>query len=246
MSAIRHTWAFDDMFSTYALQGIAHARKGQYTREELKPLAKVNVTSLKEFDFFTYAKADGRKAVFADPVDYWLDYNDSILTLHFTLPLKTPVAARTMVSRPRSLRSDHLRRFRIRQGQTGHPGRCAAAMPALRRSSPPADGGRAVAAEPARRQPARSLRHLRRDVRQQDPGAVSMTFRHEEDNHPNEPRHPPDRRPARRIRTRRRLKGRGNQPVPAPRRPAQRVLKVPPAITEGSWTLRCAEWRTSH
>ncbi|MDQ2080233.1 DUF1007 family protein [Xanthobacteraceae bacterium Astr-EGSB] len=97
MFAIRHTWAFDDMFSTYALQGIAHARKGQYTREELKPLAKVNVTSLKEFDFFTYAKADGRKAVFADPVDYWLDYNDSILTLHFTLPLKTPVAAKTML-----------------------------------------------------------------------------------------------------------------------------------------------------
>jgi ABC-type uncharacterized transport system substrate-binding protein len=96
MSGIRHAWAFDDMFSAYALQGIAHARKGQYTREELAPLAKVNVTSLKEYDFFTYAKADGRKAVFADPVDYWLEYTDPVLTLHFTLPLKTPVAARRM------------------------------------------------------------------------------------------------------------------------------------------------------
>jgi ABC-type uncharacterized transport system substrate-binding protein len=97
MSGIRHSWAFDDMFSTYALQGIAHARKGKYTRAELDPLAKLNVTSLKEYDFFTYAKADGHKAVFADPVDYWLDYADSVLTLHFTLPLKTPTAAKTML-----------------------------------------------------------------------------------------------------------------------------------------------------
>ena len=31
---------------------------------------------------------------FSDPLpDYWLDYSDSILTLHFTLPFKTPVRA---------------------------------------------------------------------------------------------------------------------------------------------------------
>ncbi len=96
MTGIRHAWTFDDMFSAYALQGIRHAKKGQYTHEELSGLADVNVTSLKEYDYFTYAKADGKEAKFSDPVDYWLDYKDSVLTLHFTLPLKTPVAARTM------------------------------------------------------------------------------------------------------------------------------------------------------
>lgn len=94
MTGIRHAWTFDDMFSAYALQGIHHATKGQYTREELSSLADVNVTSLKENDYFTYAKADGKKATFSDPVDYWLEYKDSALTLHFTLPLKRPVAAK--------------------------------------------------------------------------------------------------------------------------------------------------------
>ncbi len=97
MTGIRHAWTFDDMFSAYALQGIQHAQKGQYTREELRDLAEVNVTSLKEYDYFTYAKADGKKAMFTDPVDYWLEYKDSALTLHFTLPLKQPVSAKAML-----------------------------------------------------------------------------------------------------------------------------------------------------
>jgi ABC-type uncharacterized transport system substrate-binding protein len=40
MTGVRHAWTFDDMFSAYALQGISRAKKGQYTREELAPLAQ--------------------------------------------------------------------------------------------------------------------------------------------------------------------------------------------------------------
>jgi ABC-type uncharacterized transport system substrate-binding protein len=96
MAGIRHAWTFDDMFSAYALQGIAHAKKGQYTREELASLAKTNVTSLKEYDYFTYARADGKKIKFSDPVDYWLEYRNAALTLHFTLPLKAAAQAKAM------------------------------------------------------------------------------------------------------------------------------------------------------
>ncbi len=96
MTGIRHAWTFDDLFSTYALQGISHAKKGQYTREELASLAKVNVTSLKEYDYFTYARADGKKLQFSDPTDYWLEYKNAALTLHFTLLLKAPAAAKAM------------------------------------------------------------------------------------------------------------------------------------------------------
>src|SRR6185312_5379047 len=49
MSGVRHAWTFDDMFSTYALQGIQTKTKGVYSREELEPLAQTNVESLKEF-----------------------------------------------------------------------------------------------------------------------------------------------------------------------------------------------------
>jgi ABC-type uncharacterized transport system substrate-binding protein len=96
ISGVRHAWTFDDMFSTYALQGIETKTKGVYSREELAPLAQTNVESLKEFAFFTFARADGRKEKFLEPVDYFLDYKDAALTLHFTLPLKTPVKTKQL------------------------------------------------------------------------------------------------------------------------------------------------------
>jgi ABC-type uncharacterized transport system substrate-binding protein len=97
ISGVRHAWAFDDMFSAFATQGLESKEKGKFTREELAPLAKVNVESLKEYDYFTFATADGKKAEIADPApEYWLDYNDSVLTLNFTLPFKTPVKAKEL------------------------------------------------------------------------------------------------------------------------------------------------------
>src|ERR1019366_2683568 len=97
ITGVRHAWTFDDMFSTYALQGIETKTKGVYSREELGPLAQTNVESLKEFAFFTFAKADGKKEKFQEPVDYYLEYKDAALTLHFTLPLKTPVKPKQLV-----------------------------------------------------------------------------------------------------------------------------------------------------
>jgi ABC-type uncharacterized transport system substrate-binding protein len=96
VTGIKHAWSFDDMFSSYSTQGLESKEKGVFTREELAPLAEVNVTSLKEYDFFTYAKVDGKKVDLADPAGgaYWLEYKDSVLTLNFTLPLKKPVKAK--------------------------------------------------------------------------------------------------------------------------------------------------------
>ena len=99
VTGIRHAWTFDDMFSVFATQGIESKKKGEFTREELAPLAEVNVGSLKEYDFFTHARADGKAVEFSEPAaDYYLDFNpkDTQLTLHFMLPLKTPMKARDL------------------------------------------------------------------------------------------------------------------------------------------------------
>src|SRR5947207_5593004 len=93
VTGVRHAWTFDDMFSVFATQGLETKTKGVFTREELAPLAEVNVTSLKEYDYFTYATLDGKKVSFVDPKDYWLEFNDSVLTLHLVLPLQTPAKA---------------------------------------------------------------------------------------------------------------------------------------------------------
>jgi ABC-type uncharacterized transport system substrate-binding protein len=100
LTGVRHAWTFDDMFSSYALQGIETRTKGVYTREELAPLAQTNVENLKEFGFFTFARAGDngsrKKQKFEEPVDYYLDHANGVLTLHFTLPLKVPVRSREL------------------------------------------------------------------------------------------------------------------------------------------------------
>jgi ABC-type uncharacterized transport system substrate-binding protein len=98
---VRHAWTFDDMFSTYALQGIEPRTKGTYSREELADLAKTNVESLREYRYFTYVKSGddepSKKQRFEEPVDYYLEFKDGALVLHFTLPFKTPFKAKALL-----------------------------------------------------------------------------------------------------------------------------------------------------
>lgn len=96
VTGIRHAWTFDDMYSAFATQGLESKTKGVFTREELAPLAAENATSLKEFEFFTFARLDGKKAAFGEATDYSAEYKDSLLTLYFTLPLTAPAKARTI------------------------------------------------------------------------------------------------------------------------------------------------------
>jgi ABC-type uncharacterized transport system substrate-binding protein len=81
------------MYSTFATKGIDGKQKGAFTRAELAPVAEETVASLKELDYFTFAKTDGKTAKFNEPVNYWLEFNNEMLTLHFFLPLSTPVKA---------------------------------------------------------------------------------------------------------------------------------------------------------
>jgi ABC-type uncharacterized transport system substrate-binding protein len=94
VAAVQHAWTFDDMFSAFAAQGVHARTTGQFTRSELQPLAQVNVDSLKEYAFFTYAKIDGRsqKDSFGDPTNYWLDYDPKVSVL--TLPFKNLTKAK--------------------------------------------------------------------------------------------------------------------------------------------------------
>ena len=60
-------------------------------------LAQTNVESLKEFAYFTFARVDSKNEKFQEPIDYFLDYKDEALTLHFTLLLKTPVKPKQLL-----------------------------------------------------------------------------------------------------------------------------------------------------
>ena len=61
---------------------------------ELKPLTEVNINSLKEFDYFTFVHVGDADALpLKAPENASLEYDKSLLTLHFTLPLEKPLNA---------------------------------------------------------------------------------------------------------------------------------------------------------
>ncbi|WP_342394867.1 DUF1007 family protein [uncultured Rhodoblastus sp.] len=94
IAAIRHSWTFDEMYSAFAAQGLGKDGKPP-TKEELAPLAKTNVESLAEFQYFTLAKTGPKAYEFGEPRDYELEADDKkLVTLRFTLPLKEPVSAK--------------------------------------------------------------------------------------------------------------------------------------------------------
>ena len=93
IEAIGQAWSFDEMYSAFVTEG--QGKDGKLlTKDELAPLAKTNIESLAEFDYFTYAKAAKQNIEFAAPVDYSLEQGeDKRVVLRFTLPLKTPASA---------------------------------------------------------------------------------------------------------------------------------------------------------
>ena len=98
-------------------------RTASTRRRSSQPLAKVNVESLKEFDYFTFVHFDGeddKLIKLKPPVDYWIDYDKSVLTLHFTLAAGEAGRYARQAGRGRCLRSFLLRRLRLRHREAGH------------------------------------------------------------------------------------------------------------------------------
>ena len=98
LEGIRSDWVFDEMYSAFAVQGLE--RDGKLaSAADLAPLAKTNVESLAEFDYFTFAKVNGRPLTFGAPIDYSLEERpDKRVVLHFTLPLREPTATGRFMS----------------------------------------------------------------------------------------------------------------------------------------------------
>lgn len=92
VTGIRHFWTFDEMYSTFAAQGIAKDGK-LATREDFAPLAKENAGSLAEYHYFTVVKIGGKPVEFGEVSDYWMEETPAhLLSFHVVLPLKAPVA----------------------------------------------------------------------------------------------------------------------------------------------------------
>jgi ABC-type uncharacterized transport system substrate-binding protein len=94
LAAITNIWNFDEAFSAFAIQGYDTNGDGILTRQELQPLAKVNLESLADYGYFTRVTLAGANVTFGHPKDYFDVFNNETLTLHFTLPLAQPLDVR--------------------------------------------------------------------------------------------------------------------------------------------------------
>ncbi|WP_158554769.1 DUF1007 family protein [Methylovirgula sp. 4M-Z18] len=98
VTAIKQSWTFDDMYSSFVLQGLADAGKTA-SREVLAPLAKSNVDSLAELGYYTLSKMAGKELEYGTPTDAAMEENpDKTVTLYYTLPLKEPASAKKSFS----------------------------------------------------------------------------------------------------------------------------------------------------
>ncbi|HXW19441.1 MAG TPA: DUF1007 family protein [Roseiarcus sp.] len=92
LTSVVHDWVFDEMYSSFASQGLAPA--GQLAkREDFAQLAKENAGSLAEIGYYTVLKIGGKQVDFGEVSDYWMEERpDHLVTFHVVLPLKTPAA----------------------------------------------------------------------------------------------------------------------------------------------------------
>jgi len=90
ISAVVHDWVFDEMYSSFATQGLA--KPGELVkREQFAPLAQENAGSLAEIGYFTTLKVGGKSVDFGSVTDCWMEERpDHLVEFHVTLPLKTP------------------------------------------------------------------------------------------------------------------------------------------------------------
>lgn len=91
VSAIKIDWQFDEYYTASAIQGLDTNKDGKYEPKELHALAAENIEALKDYDYFTRIKVNGKKVKSAAVKTFRSEHKKGLLHLIFTLPLKTPV-----------------------------------------------------------------------------------------------------------------------------------------------------------
>ena len=92
VASVVHDWVFDEMYSSFATQGLA--KPGELVkRETFAPLAQENAGNLAQIGYFTTLKIGGKAVDFGPVTEYWMEERpDHLVTFHVVLPLKTPTA----------------------------------------------------------------------------------------------------------------------------------------------------------
>ena len=94
LTGIRVYWAFDELYSAYAVEGLDANGNGELERAELAPLVAENIKNLKEFRYFTYVEVDGQNPDYGEVKDFGMRFVNARLAMWFVVPLAGPVDPR--------------------------------------------------------------------------------------------------------------------------------------------------------
>jgi len=87
-------WRFDREYSISAVEGLDTNKDGYFSSQELDPLTAENIKALKEYDYFVYARVDGKKTGYGPITEYSQYLTNDLLTMSFTIPFAKPVDPR--------------------------------------------------------------------------------------------------------------------------------------------------------
>jgi ABC-type uncharacterized transport system substrate-binding protein len=90
-TGIRHFWTFDEAYSAFMTINLDANKDGVPDPDKLADLAKTNMASVAEFEFFTHAKANGKPVAFGQPEQPRQTFSEGRLHLEFMLPVKNPM-----------------------------------------------------------------------------------------------------------------------------------------------------------
>jgi len=91
ITAVNLSWTFDDAYAQLALDGLDADGDGVYSQAEIEPLTKQNMEALKDYDYFTAIRFDGKKQPLAEVTESGQIWSNDKLQLHFQVPLKVPL-----------------------------------------------------------------------------------------------------------------------------------------------------------
>jgi len=94
-ASVRQSWLFDELFSTYALQGMPRDKAGQVPAQELQKITGEWIKALGEPEshFFTKMMLGGKVLAYGAPQQAQTTWDPKLsqLVLSFVLPLEQPV-----------------------------------------------------------------------------------------------------------------------------------------------------------
>jgi ABC-type uncharacterized transport system substrate-binding protein len=97
VTALRLTWAFDDVFSDSLLMQFDADGDGTFDDLESKAVGEGVLPNLKMFHYFTYVFIDGKQLDPIDPADFVASADDKrIVTFQMKVPLPQPVDPRAV------------------------------------------------------------------------------------------------------------------------------------------------------